>query len=91
MITVDVHPEFGIELALALPYAYWLHENNQLEKVIVSKDMKPFYYFCDNVEERYDYRTIDNSAAGLDMLHNPWIYGNKSNAQIYKDEWSHWR
>ena len=36
MITVDVHPEFGIELALALPYAYWLHENNQLEKVIVS-------------------------------------------------------
>ena len=26
MITVDVHPEFGIELALSLPYAYWLHE-----------------------------------------------------------------
>ena len=90
MITVDVHPEFGIELALALPYAYWLHENNQLEKVIVSKDMKPFYYFCDNVEERYDYRTIDNSAAGLDVLPNPWIYGNKSNAQIYKDEWDLW-
>ena len=40
MITVDVHPEFGIELALALPYAYWLHENDQLEKVIVSKGMK---------------------------------------------------
>ena len=90
MITVDVHPEFGIELALALPYSYWLHENNQLEKVVVSKGMKPFYYFCDNVEEKYDYRTIDNSAAGLDALPNPWIYGNKSNAQIYKDEWDLW-
>jgi len=90
MITVDVHPEFGIELALALPYAYWLHENNQLEKVITSKGMKPFYYFCDNVEAKYKYRTIDNSAAGLDVLPNPWIYGNKSNAQLYKDEWDLW-
>ena len=75
MTTVDIHPEFGIELALGLPYVYWLHENNQLEKVVTSKGMKPFYYFCDNVEERYDYRTIDNSAAGLDSLPNPWIYG----------------
>jgi DNA-directed RNA polymerase subunit RPC12/RpoP len=33
---------------------------------------------------------IDNSAAGLDVLPNPWIYGNKSNAQIYKDEWDLW-
>ena len=90
MITVDVHPEFGIELALALPYAYWLHENDQLEKVIVSKGMKPFYYFCNNIEERYEFRTIDNSAAGLDLLPNPWIYGNKHNAKLYKDEWDIW-
>ena len=90
MTTLDIHPEFGIELALGLPYAYWLHENNQLEKVVVSKGMKPFYYFCDNVEEKYNFRTIDNSEAGLDSLPNPWIYGNKSNAQIYKDEWPLW-
>ena len=51
MITVDVHPEFGIELALALPYAYWLHTQGKLKKVITSKGMKPFYYFTDNVEE----------------------------------------
>ncbi len=91
MITVDIHPEFGIELALGLPYVYWLHENNQLEKVVTSKGMKPFYYFCDNVEEKYDYRTIDNSAAGLDSLPNPWIYGNKHNAQLYKDDWTLWK
>ena len=90
MTTIDINPEFGIELALGLPYAYWLHENNQLEKVVVSRGMKPFYYFCDNVEEKYNFRTIDNSEAGLDSLPNPWIYGNRSNAQIYKDEWPLW-
>ena len=31
---VDCNPEFGIELALALPYAYWLHKQGKLEKVI---------------------------------------------------------
>ena len=90
MIAVDINPEFGIELALALPYAYWLHENNQLEKVITSEGMKPFYFFCDNVEEKYDSRTIDNSKAGLNTLPNSWIYGNKDNAKLYKNEWSIW-
>ena len=90
MITVDTNPEFGIELVLTLPYVYWLHENNQLEKVITSKGMKPFYYFCDNVEERYDYRTIDNEQAGLNSLPNPWIYGNKDNSKLYKEEWPLW-
>ena len=37
---VDIHPEFGVELVLATPYIYWLHQNNQLDKVITSKDMK---------------------------------------------------
>ena len=31
---VDCNPEFGCELALALPYAYWLHEQGELEKVV---------------------------------------------------------
>jgi hypothetical protein len=52
--------------------------------------MKPFYYFCDTVEEKYDYRTIDNSAAGMDSLPNPWIYGTQLDAELYKDEWEHW-
>ena len=88
---VDCNPEFGIELALALPYAYWLHEQGKLEKVITSKGMKPFYYFCDDVEERYDFRTIDNEAAKLSSLPNSWIYGSHKNAELYKDEWEHWK
>ena len=68
--------EFGVELALSVPYAYWLHKNDQLDGVITSVGMKPFYYFCDNVEDSFRYRTIDNEAAGLNNLPNNWIHGD---------------
>jgi hypothetical protein len=87
---IDTNPEFGIELTLTLPYAYWLHTQGQLEKVITSKGMKPFYFFCDNVEERYDFRTIDNEQAGMNKLPNTWIYGMKENALLYSDTWPDW-
>jgi hypothetical protein len=38
--------------------------------------MKPFYYFCNNVEERFDARTLDNVSAGLNELPNNWIHHN---------------
>ena len=43
---IDTIPEFGLELTLVIPYAYWLHQKGELEKVITTKGMKPFYYFC---------------------------------------------
>ena len=76
MRTITLNPEFGCELVLGIPYAYWLHKNNQLEKVITSKGMKPFYYFCDNVEEKFEFRNVDNAAAGLNELPNKWIHHN---------------
>jgi hypothetical protein len=48
---LKVNPEFGIELALAIPFAYWLHQNGQLDGVVTSKGMKPYYFFCNNVKE----------------------------------------
>ena len=87
---VDCNPEFGCELALALPYAYWLHERGELEKVVTTQGMKPFYYFCDNVEEKYNHRTIDNNAANMQSLPNPWIYGTQLDAKLHKGEWEHW-
>ena len=75
-MVIDLHPEFGLELTLGITYAYWLHERGELEGVRTVKGMKPFYYFCDNVEEVHDYRTIDNSASGLDSLPNSWIHHN---------------
>ncbi len=90
-MTIDTNPEFGIELTLVVPYAYWLHTQNKLDKVITSKGMKPFYYFCDNVEEKYEHRTIDNEQAGMNNIPNEWIYGFKDNAELYKEEWPEWK
>jgi len=87
---IDTNPEFGIELTLVVPYAYWLHTNNKLDKVITSKGMSPFYYFCDNVEEKYNSRTVDNTRANMDSIPNNWIYGFKDNAALYKDQWPDW-
>jgi len=76
MKTITVNCEFASELVCVIPYANWLHQNNQLEKVITSKDMKPFYYFCDNVEERFDYRTFDINTNGLNDVPNNWVHHN---------------
>lgn len=76
MITVNCKAEFSIELVLAVPYAYWLHKNNILEKTISVSDTKTLYYFSENHEETNTYRTIDNKDAGLDALPNNWIHHN---------------
>jgi hypothetical protein len=59
-----------------IPYTYWLHERGELEKVITSKGMKPFYYFCDDVEERFEVRTFDVNTNGLQDVPNNWIHHN---------------
>ena len=76
MKTIKTNCEFASELICVIPYAYWLHQNNQLEKVITSKGMKPFYYFCDNVEEIFEYRTFDINSNGLNDVPNNWVHQN---------------
>jgi len=73
---IDVNPEFGYELACSIPYANYLHQRGELEKVVTCKGMKPFYYFCDNVEEKHDTRSIDNGSNGVKNLPNTWIHHN---------------
>ena len=89
-ITIRNSAEFGVELCLSVPYAYWLHKNNQLDGVVTSKGMKPFYYFSDNVKEDFNERTIDNSAAGLDDLPNNWIHGLKPEEEPAILDYSQW-
>ena len=74
MKTIKVNCEFASELVCVIPYTYWLYQNNQLEKVITSKGMTSFYYFCDDVEERFDYRTFDINVNGLSDVPNDWIH-----------------
>jgi hypothetical protein len=73
---IQINSEFAHELVLAIPYAYWLHTQGQLESVTTCKGMAPFYYFCDQVYEKYDTRTLDNKMAGLNKLPNNWIHHN---------------
>jgi len=93
MKTIKVNCEFASELVCVIPYAYWLHQDNQLEKVITSKGMKPFYYFCDNVDERFEYRTFDLSINGLKDVPNEWIHHNANAVfrenydQLTEDQW----
>ena len=77
---IKVNCEFASELVCVIPYAYWLHQNNQLEKVITSKGMKPFYYFCDDVEEKFLYRTFDINTNGLSDVPNDWIHHSAGQA-----------
>ena len=72
---INGNPEFGCELALTLPYAYYLHINGKLGKIKTVRDMKPFYFFTDNVEEVYDDRSVDNIHSLKDVP-NKWIHHN---------------
>lgn len=87
---VKTNPEFGIELALTVPYAYYLHKQGKLEGVVTSKGMSPYYYFCDNVKEEFAYRTIDNAAAGLNTLPNNWIHGINPEVEPGVIDYSEW-
>jgi len=74
--TIRANPEFASELVCVIPHVYWLHQKGLLEKVITSKEMKPFYYFCDDVEEYFDMRTLDNRNSGLEDMPNEWVHHN---------------
>jgi|TARA_R100000742_G_C4260786_1_gene78588 hypothetical protein len=89
-VIVKTNPEFGVELALTMPYVYSLHNRGKLDTVITSKGMKSFYYFCDDVREEFNYRTIDNAAAGLNDIPNNWIHGINPELEpgvLNYDEW----
>ena len=56
IVNIDYNGEFGYELQLVLPYAYYLHKNGYLLKTISSKHTSCLYYFSKNHEEKYDKR-----------------------------------
>jgi hypothetical protein len=56
MVTVESCTEFGYELQLVIPYAYYLKLNNKLDKTISCSYTKELYYFSDNHSEKYSKR-----------------------------------
>jgi hypothetical protein len=87
---IEVNPEFASEIVLCVPYAYYLHKNDLLDCVVTSKGMKPFYYFCDNVVEFFEDRSLDNMIALKDVP-NKWIHNSAAsggrNGVIDYSEW----
>lgn len=75
MTEISINCEFGVELACVIPEIFYRHCMGENIEMNVCKGMKPFYWFLENVNEVFQYRTIDNSAAGLDQFKNNWIHG----------------
>jgi hypothetical protein len=57
---VKTQCEFGYELQLVIPYAYYLHTINDLEKTISSKMTRELYYFSNDHSELYKNRIFEN-------------------------------
>ncbi len=64
--------EFGPEMVLCLPYAYWLHNNDLLGSTKSCLDTRCFYYFNPKHIEVNRYRTIDTNVSGNKELPNEW-------------------
>jgi hypothetical protein len=55
-MNIDCNCEFGYELQLVIPYAYYLYKHNLLNKTTSSLMTKELYYFSKNHEEKYTKR-----------------------------------
>lgn len=73
---INVNPEFGYELAISAPYAFFHHSNGEYVKVTTCEGMKPFYWFCNEVNELHKTRSVDNGSNGIQNLPNTWIHHN---------------
>jgi hypothetical protein len=55
-MNIDCVSEFGYELQLVIPYAYYLHTKKLLNKTTSSLFTKELYYFSENHHEKYNKR-----------------------------------
>lgn len=53
---IDFDGEFGNELLLVIPYAYFLHVKGDLKSTVSSKFTKELYFFSEKHEEKYTKR-----------------------------------
>ena len=91
-IDIDICAEFCYDIFSAAPYAYWLKQNNMLGTITTCKEMKPFYYFHDDVIEKYSARSLNNNINGVQNLPNAWIHHNPkiSNNKNGIQDYSQW-
>lgn len=74
-MNIRTNGEFGYEMVVVVPYAYWLHINNQLTSTTSCKDTQPLYYFSNKHNELFDKRSpclgtdVDINGASFKNLH----------------------
>lgn len=83
----NVACEFGYEVIMAIPYAYYLYKNNMLRSVKTCSQMKEFYYFLsdDMYEEKYSKRGwVIPSGLPLKTIHFKILNQNQWEMPPYK-------
>ena len=70
-IEIDYDGEFGLEMQLVIPYAYYLHQKNLLGRTTSAQDTRCLYYFAPQHKEKYRTRRwIDPDEPPRRMLPN---------------------
>uniref|UniRef100_A0A6C0JZP8 Uncharacterized protein n=1 Tax=viral metagenome TaxID=1070528 RepID=A0A6C0JZP8_9ZZZZ len=59
-MNIDCNCEFGYELQLVIPYAYYLHKNGLLKQTTSSIHTNELYYFSKNHNAKYHKRIFNN-------------------------------
>lgn len=71
-IDLSYDGEFGPELQLVTPYAYYLHKQGLLGRTAGARDTKCLYYFSPDHEEKYDKRFFRSPREAMrSVLPNP--------------------
>jgi hypothetical protein len=71
---VEFQGEFDQEIRYFLPFAYWHYLNGTLKQTISCTNTKPFYFFSENHEERYQERVWQTGYGNYstpNMTHSP--------------------
>jgi hypothetical protein len=68
-MSLDTNTEFGYELVLVIPYAYWLYTHGRLIRTVSAKHTRELYYFSPQHTEKYEKRTFSQPKVPNKELH----------------------
>lgn len=68
-VALDTNTEFGYELVLVIPYAYWLHQRGRLGQTVSAKHTRELYYFSPRHSEKYEKRVYSTPKVPNKELH----------------------
>lgn len=76
--------EWGYEYFAAIPYAYWLHTQGELDGTRSGTGSEPFYFFSPDHEINPEPRSFYHTAEAAKLIPNMWLHKPKH-------DWSKWK